>query len=366
MSVFLCGNGGLIFLSIQPICSEMENPWIRISAGRRNVPGSRILLAMGISDERNRLAEVLSAWGHRVETSDDGLGLIACLSQRETVAIVIMDSGLPGISGLALTHQLQLLSRRRRVWMIALTDTAIADEKLLSRDAGIDDFLAKPIDEFELRVCLHTALRVQARYGQMVESLDAARHHATHDGLTGLSNRESLLTKLFRETDRAQRLGSPLALLLLDLDHFAQLNREHGYDGGDNVLRQLASRLRRHLRSYDLFGRCGEDEFLIAMPGGGNDDARAMASRLRDAIGERPFDILKASVRITASFGVAQSGGRSPLVVLREAETALNLAKLAGRNCIRFYDVISTDPAKPVENISVESSRYSTSSSALA
>ena len=103
-----------------------------------------------------------------------------------------------------------------------------------------------------LRVSLRAASRVQARHAEMAEALGAASFHAAnHDNLTGLLNHEALLNSLFQETDRTQRLGSQLAFLLLDLDQFSRVNREHGYDGGDRILRQLASRFRRILRSYD-------------------------------------------------------------------------------------------------------------------
>jgi diguanylate cyclase (GGDEF)-like protein len=246
---------------------------------------------------------------------------------------------------MALLHQLQLQTARRRSWTILLTvarQLIEAGSDTFSRDTGVDDVVTKPIDEFELRVSLRAAARIHARHVEMVEAIDAARFDASHDNLTGLLNRESLLNTLFQETDRTQRLGSQLAFLLLDLDQFSRVNREHGYDGGDRVLRQLASRFRRILRSYDISGRCGADQFLIAMPGCTHEDTRSMAARLSDCVSERPFDILQASVSMTASIGIAQSGGRSPLTVLREAESALSRAKLAGGACARWFPSAST------------------------
>ena len=89
-------------------------------------------------------------------------------------------------------------------------------------------------------------------------------------------------------------------------------------------------------------GRCGADQFLIAMPGCTHEDTRSMAARLSDCVSERPFDILQSTVSMTASIGIAQSGGRSPLTVLREAESALSRAKLAGGACIRWFPSAST------------------------
>jgi two-component system, cell cycle response regulator len=312
---------------------------------RPRQPALRLLIGAAPAPETSKLAALLQDWGYGVDLAASGDALREALNQADAAPILLLDPALPGLNGVALLDHLHSRSARRRIWTIALTDAPgppsdrnqAAIPAVSPRNPGIDDVLARPIDEFELRVCLHAALRVHILHAEMIEAIDAARFHATHDSLTGLWNRESLLTRIFQETDRTQRLGSPLALLVLDLDRFSRVNRDHGYDGGDNVLRQLASRFRRHLRSYDLAGRCGEDEFLIAMPGGSPEDARAMATRLRECIAERPFDILKASVQLTASLGIAQSQGRSPLVVLREAQFALANVKLAGGDGIRFF-----------------------------
>lgn len=304
-----------------------------------------VLLAIANPNLQTDLLTLLRGWGHPVEPVADASTLLHALERPEAVPILILDAGLPGLHGLALLHQLHLQSARRRSWTILLTHALPKDEGNSQNDvpdSGFDDILTKPIDEVELRVSLRAASRVQARTAAMDDAIDAARFDASHDSLTGLLNRDALLKVLYQETDRTQRLGSQLSFLLLDLDQFSRINREYGYDGGDRVLRQLASRFRRFLRSYDVAGRCGGDQFLIAMPGCAQDDARSMAARLRDSVSERPFDILQATLTLTASIGVAESGGRSPLTVLREAEHALSRAKLAGGACARWFPSATT------------------------
>ncbi|MBV8631254.1 MAG: diguanylate cyclase, partial [Silvibacterium sp.] len=114
---------------------------------------------------------------------------------------------------------------------------------------------------------------------------------------------------------------------------------------GDRILQELANRFRRFLRSYDLIGRCGEDEFLIALPGCTSDQAGKMAIRLKQTVLQKPFQTGRDMVTLTGSIGIAQSKGRSPLVVLREAEQALRDAKASGRNAIREYSTVS--PVQP-------------------
>ena len=160
---------------------------------------------------------------------------------------------------------------------------------------------------------------------------------ATRDHLTGLWNRESLLSLLFPETDRVQRMGTPLGFLLLDIDRFARINADYGQEVGDKILMELASRIRRYMRSYDLVGRCGDDEFLIALPGCNTSHSLQLASRIRTVLLRQPFTAGRDMIHLTVSIGLAQSRGRSPLVVLREAERALAEAKREGRDCDREY-----------------------------
>ena len=149
----------------------------------------------------------------------------------------------------------------------------------------------------------------------------------TEDDLTGLWNRESILSLLFGETDRAQRMGTSLGLLLLAIDRFSEMKAELGPEAGDRILREMAGRLRRYLRSYDLFGRTGDAEFLIVLPGCNACQARHLASRMQTIMLQKPFPAPSEEVKVTVSIGLAQSQGRSPLVVLHEAEQSLAAAK---------------------------------------
>ncbi|HEX5234826.1 MAG TPA: GGDEF domain-containing protein [Silvibacterium sp.] len=188
-----------------------------------------------------------------------------------------------------------------------------------------------------------------------MSSETTTRPHASWDQLTGLWNRESLLTLLFSETDRVQRMGTPLGLLLLDIDRFSQINSEYNKEGGDKILKEFSDRIRRFLRSYDLIGRVGGDEFLIALPGCASNEALQLAARIRTVLLRPPFAVGGDMVSITVSMGMVQSRGRSPLVVLREAECALAEAKREGRNCEREYNpplqklqLLETPVSRPV------------------
>ncbi len=283
------------------------------------------------------LRELLEQWSYAVEVLDDGHAVLRRMLEPAPPAVVLVDTNLTGLPALEIIAEFRRRTQKKPVWTMLTSEDASPEMIQTASDAGVDDFLLKPIDSLDLRVRMRTAERVQAIYTDLELQMEAVRFHASHDRLTGLLNREALLSMLFQETDRVQRMKTPLTLLLLDLDGFSQVNIEHGYAAGDRILKELAQRFRRYLRNYDLAGRCGEDEFLVGLPGCAPEHALSMASRLMKTIFNRPFQLQHEEVAVTASIGLAQSRGRSPLVVLREAERAMADAKLSGRNCIRLY-----------------------------
>ena len=219
----------------------------------------------------------------------------------------------------------------------------------MATDAGMDEFLVKPIDLQELRMRIRTGERVQSLYRELSDPTMAMEFHSTHDLLTGTWRREAILDLVFKETDRVQRLQSPLSILLIDIDGFTEVNTKYGHNDADKLLKMFANRLRRQLRSYDMLGRYEGDAFMVAVPGCAAADAEEKAERIRLAIAKRPFTVQGNEFFLTASVGVAGSLGRSPLVVLREAERALTLAKQQGRNTVRFFGELNAQQPASLE-----------------
>jgi diguanylate cyclase (GGDEF)-like protein len=184
---------------------------------------------------------------------------------------------------------------------------------------------------------------------------NAAALNAQLDRLTGVYNREALLAILFRETDRVQRLNSSLCLVLYDIDDFGHWNSRLGVNACDELLCQVVARTNRLLRSYDLMGRPGMDEFLVVLPGCTINNAVMLAERLRMDVFSVPFRVAGETIRLSACFGLASSNGRSPVVVLREAEQALEQAREAGPESIEcFAESLRPFPA-PVKFLSTTS-----------
>jgi diguanylate cyclase (GGDEF)-like protein len=128
-----------------------------------------------------------------------------------------------------------------------------------------------------------------------------------------------------------------MCLVLLDVDDFGHWNSRLGNELCDELLRQVARRIGLLLRSYDLIGRPGMDEFLVALPGCSVANALLFVERVRVEVFSVPFRVADESIRLSACFGMASSLGRSPVVVLREAEEALRAAKAAGPESIQIF-----------------------------
>ena len=168
--------------------------------------------------------------------------------------------------------------------------------------------------------------RAMARLNEANAELEVL---ADHDPLTGIYNRRRLLERLEEEVERSQRGSTPMAVCMLDVDHFKQVNDRHGHQTGDEVLRQVASTISTSLRSIDSLGRYGGEEFVLVLPQTPRDGAREKAERVRRAI-----DLSCPSGEpLTVSIGVAgYRPGDSADTLLARADAALYEAKAQGRN----------------------------------
>lgn len=207
--------------------------------------------------------------------------------------------------------------------------------------------------------------QVLAAHQRDLNAAHAARlHHLSiTDPLTGLANRRHFEQAAMLELSRCQRYGSPLALLLLDLDHFKQINDRYGHATGDSLLKAFADRLREQLRDVDLAARWGGEEFVVLMPATSPDQALLVAERLRQQIqtitlAARPLlGGAHEQLLCTVSIGVALGEMEETLLelLLHKADEGLYAAKAAGRNCLAVVKV--DDPEVPINVMSSQTGR---------
>jgi diguanylate cyclase (GGDEF)-like protein len=206
--------------------------------------------------------------------------------------------------------------------VIFLSGRTMPKDRVLGLEAGAVDYMTKPFDAKELVARVSIALRTGRRMASLA-------HDASVDRLTGLLNRAQLDDRLADAITRARQLGSNLGCVLLDLDHFKSINDRFGHLTGDDVLREVAARLRRNLRSADVVFRYGGEEFCVLAEGGDGPGTVFVAEKLLAAIAAEPINGIE--VRASAGVAIWTSGFDEPAELLAAADAALYQAKDAGR-----------------------------------
>jgi len=174
---------------------------------------------------------------------------------------------------------------------------------------------------------------------ELVRTREQMRHFAEHDGLTGLWNHRIIVERLRGEVDRSQRDGTPLSIILVDLDYFKRVNDAMGHVAGDLTLRETGGIFQRAVRSYDWVGRYGGEEFLLILPGSDFEAARNRAEHLRATLEAASLGEGDKTFSVTASFGVAAGFPTNYEEMLQIADAALYRAKNAGRNCVMATEI---------------------------
>lgn len=177
--------------------------------------------------------------------------------------------------------------------------------------------------------------RISDQYQRnLLEVTEGLRRAANQDPLTGIPNRRYLMERLKEETERASRKGYPLAIAMMDVDHFKQINDRYGHEVGDTALCEIANAVRQGVRRYDIYGRWGGEEFLLLLPETAQVEAVAVLERIRQQIGRVRVGG-ETPTALSASFGLTlQRRGESLDETLKRADAALFAAKDAGRNRI--------------------------------
>ncbi len=291
-----------------------------------------ILVADDDAVSRRLLEATLKKWGYDVVVADDGDKAWEVLQREDAPQLAILDWVMPGLDGPQICREVRSLGEQRYVYLLLLTAKSEKEDLVKGMDAGADDFLTKPFDAQELRARLRAGIRI-------LELQETLRVQATHDSLTGLWNRAATFDFLRRELNRGERQGTPVTVVMTDIDHFKQINDTYGHLTGDVVLREVAHQLSSAVRGYDVIGRFGGEEFLIVLPGCAGADAMDQAERLRACINREPVDTPEGPIPVTLSLGVAVREGAvavDPDSLLRAADGALYRAKSGGRNRVEL------------------------------
>jgi two-component system, cell cycle response regulator len=260
----------------------------------------------------------------------------AQLLLNDGVELAIVSLSLPDGDPLRLVSQLRANESGRDLPILLMADDGELPRLAKGLDLGANDYLIRPVDRNELLARVRTQIRRKRLQERLRANYQRSLSLALTDELTGLYNRRYVFAHLNELLARMPENGTETAVMLFDIDHFKLVNDRHGHPAGDEVLRELAKRAMRQVRSVDLVGRLGGEEFIVVMPETNLAGAAIVAERVRAAVAEALFVLADdgTAVAVTISIGVAVTGrGDEKLEsLLKRADEALYAAKNAGRN----------------------------------
>lgn len=295
---------------------------------------------------RERLQAVVEAAGFDVQLAPNADAALEMLA-REFVSIVLTDRDMPGMDGIVFCRTVRTRQFPGYIYVILLSVKDAEQDVLAGLDAGADDYISKRVSPAQLIARLRTAQRILSLEQSLRSLLDEKRREATTDSLTGVHNRHYFNRHISRELKRSQRFGGELSLLVLDVDHFKQVNDRFGHGVGDEVLRAFAARLKAALpREYDWLARLGGEEFAVVLPQTALAGAAVVAEKLRQCVRDTPIKTTAGPLRITVSIGISAPAA----LPADEAVTGAALVDLADRYLYKSKaqgrDRVSAPPAR--------------------
>lgn len=258
------------------------------------------------------------------------------LARSEPFDAILLDVVLDDMDGFELCRRIKELPLHSLTPIIFVTRLSDHDSEEMGLRLGALDFITKPFAPALVQARVRNYIALGCTQRALKEANAELSRLAVMDPLTGLTNRRYFDSAAETELRRADRQDQPVALLMLDLDHFKLVNDTHGHGIGDAVLTSLAQAWRRTLRSEDILCRVGGEEFVALLPNTGAEQAERLAERLLVVTRRQRVEAEGVCIRVTASIGIAVRPSGSGLPVgdmLAAGDAALYAAKRSGRDC---------------------------------
>jgi len=308
---------------------------------------AKILLIEDNPLQAKQTQAVVESAGYEVILAENG-GTGFRLAKTQPIDLVLLDVVLPDYSGAQICQWLKRDESTLSIPVIMLTSKGSVEDKVAGLQIGADDYVPKPFSDKELLARIQASLRTKMREDslrgandQLENQLLDVRQRAITDAGTGLYNRRHFFELLDREFSRAKRFSEPLSCLMLDIDHFKEINDTFGHPIGDKVLLEIAGILKQSVRLIEVAARYGGEEFVLLLPKTNPCEAIKPATRILESVSSLRFPGFPPDRVITISIGI--SGLPDSLIaskedLIRSADFALYKAKRAGRNRIELSD----------------------------
>ncbi len=301
---------------------------------RERIEGARILLIEDDVIQVEKIKNRLENSKLKVDIADTLEKILSALDQND-YSLIIVSTLLLSTDGLRLCSELRTHDKARNVPILIIVDEN--DERTLNKgfEMGVNDYLVSPIDLNELMARCTTQIKRKKYQDQLKENYLTTVTQSVTDGLTGLHNRRYFDTHFANMVAQSKTLNKNLSILVIDIDHFKNVNDQYGHQSGDAVLKEFGRRVEACIRTSDMSARFGGEEFVIILPETSLESAGYVAERLRMIIEDVNFEIPVApnEIGITASIGVAALRPDDTVEsLIKRADSNLYKAKQTGRN----------------------------------
>lgn len=316
------------------------------------VEKARVLIIEDQSFESDKFIEALAVDDDAVRVSVSGAEAME-MAAREAFDLLVVSLNLKNEDGLRLCSHLRSTEKTRSVPILMVAAEEDMQRVAHGLEIGAHDYILRPVDRNELLARVRTQIRRRRFQERLRATYEISLSMALTDSLTGLYNRRYFEVHLQKLLQNSTTSGKALGILMLDIDHFKQINDTYGHGVGDEILQVFARRVQDNLRSFDFVARLGGEEFVAILPDVTEDKAHFIAERLRRAVADVPFQCAGGqSVSVTTSIGgaIIESREEDTAAVLKRADDALYQAKDGGRNVTVFEDVGPLDPGRFVRD----------------
>lgn len=279
------------------------------------------------------LQDILEDEGYEVYTLHSGIPVVE-KSRSIRPDIILLDIMMPELDGFEVCKALKADTELKDIPVIMVTAKAEGRDLKNALELGAIDYIKKPIDEDEVTARVGSALRQK-------QNREDLRDKASRDSLTGLYNHGLLLEILEKEIRQQERNNKSVAFVMLDIDYFKKINDTYGHMTGDVVLKELSSILTKEIRSTDILGRYGGEEFGIVLTGVDREDVYLLCERIRGTIENYVFSEETSRIKATISVGFyfkTIGDGTSCENMVKYADEALYKAKQNGRNRVEEWE----------------------------
>lgn len=306
----------------------MDTPQTKVEGRQRPL----ILIVDDVKANIQVLAEILRDQGD-VTFATDGPTALARAAELQP-NLILLDVAMPGMDGHEVCRQLAADEGTRHIPVIFVTARSDDKDEEAGLALGAIDFIRKPLSPTIVRARVRNHLAFQQTAADLRVANAELRRLAATDPLTGVFNRRRFLELAETEMRRLGRNGRAFGLIMMDVDHFKNINDTRGHAAGDHVLKAMADACVGHLRTVDAVGRLGGEEFAILLPETELPGVRLTADRLRESLGGLEVPINAGAINFTVSAGyTAVSDARDTVDdALKRADEALYQAKKLGRN----------------------------------